>query len=65
MMTIQKIKPVGLYQTRQECPYCHLPSPYKLWTETGYDSQHKKYYILVCHNCGYIQQSRLKGGKGE
>jgi predicted nucleic-acid-binding Zn-ribbon protein len=33
--------------------------------ETGHDDQHKKYCILVCHNCGYIRQSKLEGGKDE
>ena len=61
MMAIQKIIPEGLYENKQTCPYCHL----RLWTETGYDDQHRRYYILVCHNCGYIQESRLKGGTSE
>ena len=60
-MIAQKIVPEGLYITRQICPYCYQ----QLWTETGNDDQHRKYYILVCHNCGYIQQSKLKGGKNE
>ena len=65
-MAIQKIVPEGLYETKQQCPYCHLSINIQgLWMETGHDDQHKKYCILVCHNCGYIRQSKLEGGKDE
>ena len=58
MMIIQKIVPEGLYESKQQCPYCHL----RLWTETSFDEQHRKYYILVCHCCGFIKESKLQGG---